>query len=87
MGVGRTWEKRNLRFGIALPAYSMLGCRGKLCGRVVGVGFGGYAQGNFFFAGLLGASFAVNVDWLGGSSEILPGGLAAMAVAGPVVRW
>lgn len=87
VGAGRAWENGSLRFGVALPAYSMLACRGKLCGRVVGTGFGGYAQGNYFFASLLGVSLGVNVDWLGGSSEILPGGLAAMVVAGPVVRW
>jgi hypothetical protein len=35
----------------------------------------------------LGVSVSANVDWIGGRSRVLPGGLAAMIVAGPVLRW
>lgn len=48
---------------------------------------GGQAQASLYFTGPLGAAVSVNVDWVGGSSLILPGGVAAMIVAGPVLRW
>lgn len=87
VGAGYGWEKGNFTVGVAFPAYLMPACRGKLCARVAGVGLGGYGQGAFFFAGPLGVSLSVNVDWLEGKSLSLRGGPAAMAVAGPVVRW
>ncbi len=86
-GVGRAWEKGNFNLGIALPTYVFPACYGKLCGLVGGVGLGAYAQADFFWLGPLGLSLRINVDWLGGRSLSLPGSLAAMGVAGPVVQW
>jgi hypothetical protein len=56
-------------------------------GRVVGVAPGGHAQVDTYFAGPLGVTVSGNMDWIGGRSAVLPGGIAAMLVAGPVLRW
>jgi hypothetical protein len=73
--------------GPSLSIYSVTTCGLTLCGRVVGVAPGGHAQTDVYFAGPLGVSVSANVDWIGGSSLVLPGGLAVMVVAGPVLRW
>jgi hypothetical protein len=36
--------------------------------------------------GKLGVA-APELDWVGGDSLVLPGGVAAMVVVGPVIRW
>jgi hypothetical protein len=77
----------NVSLGPSFSVYSMPGCGLRLCGRVVGVAPGGHAQANLYFAGPLGVSVSANVDWVGGTSRVLPGGLAAMVMAGPVLRW
>ncbi len=58
-----------------------------LCGSVVGVALGGNAQADVFLAGPLGVSVSANAAWVGGRSLVLPGGVAVMVVAGPVLRW
>jgi hypothetical protein len=35
----------------------------------------------------MGVSVRANIDWVGGRSLVLPGGVAAMVTAGPVLRW
>lgn len=85
--VGYAWGKGDIQVGPSFAAYYMPACRNKLCGIVAGAGIGADLQLNYFFIGPVGVSVSGNVDWLGGDSLILPGGLAAMAVAGPVVRW
>lgn len=86
--IGYAWEKVNLSAGPSLSVYSMPACGVTLlCGRVVGVAPGGHAQGEVYFAGPLGLSVSANLDWIGGRSLVLPGGIVAMAVAGPVLRW
>lgn len=85
--LGAAWEKGNFSVGPALSFYSMPTCRNTLCGRVVGLSPGVHAQASAYFAGPLGVSVSATVDWLVGSSLILPGGVAATVVAGPVVRW
>lgn len=85
--LGYTWGNGDIRGGASFTAYFMPACRNKLCGVVAGVGVGADLQLNYFFVGPAGVSVSGNVDWLGGDSLILPGGVAAMAVAGPVVRW
>lgn len=78
----------HLSAGPSLSVYSMTACSAaSLCGRVVGLSPGGYVQANLYFAGPLGVSVSAGVDWLGGSSLVLPGGVAAMVIAGPVLRW
>ncbi|MEP7122996.1 MAG: hypothetical protein ABJE95_18860 [Byssovorax sp.] len=85
--IGYAWQDGDLSAGPSLSIYSMVACGAKLCGRVAGLAPGGHAQVNVFFYGALGVSASVDVDWVGGRSLVLPGGVAAMVVAGPVIRW
>lgn len=85
--IGYAWDAGNLSIGPTLSVYSMSVCSAVLCGRVVGVGPGGHAQLNVYFAGSFGVSVSANLDWLGGASPLLPGNVAAMVFAGPVFRW
>jgi hypothetical protein len=87
VAIGYTWEKGNFSAGPSLSLYSMPACGVTLCGRIAGVAPGAHAQTNVYVAGPLGVSVSANVDWVGGRSLVLPGGVAAMVVAGPVLRW
>ena len=84
---GYAWTSGNLSVGPSLSIYAMPACADGWCGRVVGVGPGGHAQMNVYFAGPLGVSVSANLGWLGGVSLVLPGSMAAMVIAGPVFRW
>ena len=70
-----------------MAIYSMTTCGFTLCGHVDGVAVGGQAQVNMYLAGPLGLSVSAELDWVGGDSLVLPGGVATMIVAGPVIRW
>lgn len=87
VSIGYASDTANFIAGPSFSLYNMQACGLSLCGRVVGVAPGGHAQADVYFAGPLGASVSVNVNWIGGSSLVLPGGLALMVVAGPVLRW
>jgi hypothetical protein len=85
--LGYATETASLSVGPSISFYSMPACNAaSLCSRVAGVSPGGYAHASFYFAGPLGASVSASIDWVGGSSSVLPGGVAAMIVAGPVLR-
>jgi hypothetical protein len=73
--------------GPSFAIYSMTTCGQTLCGRVVGVALGGHAQADVYVAGPLGVSVSANADWVGGSSLVIPSGVAVMVLAGPVLRW
>lgn len=86
--LGYAAEHMNVSAGPSLSVYSMPACNaGSLCARVVGLSPGIHAQANIYFAGPLGVTVSAGLDWIGGSSRVLPGGTAAMIVAGPVLRW
>jgi hypothetical protein len=88
VAIGYASEKVNASAGPSFSIYSMSACSVTLlCGPVVGVALGGHAQADVYFAGPLGVSVSGNVDWLGGRSRVLPSSVAAMVVAGPVLRW
>lgn len=80
--IGYAWDNGNLSASPSLSIYSMPACGVDLCGRVVGLSPGGHAQANVYFAGPWGVSVSANLDWIGGKSLVLPGGVAAMVVAG-----
>lgn len=86
VGIGRAWPSADLSGGLTLPSYIMPTCHGKLCGRVWGFGIGAYLQANWWL-GPAGLSASFNLDWVSGRSLLLPSSLAAMGVAGPMVRW
>lgn len=85
--LGYTSDKANIALGPSVSIYSIPACGISLCGRVVGLAPGGQAHANVYLAEPLGLSFSAHIDWIGGSSLVLPGGLAAMFIAGPVLRW
>jgi hypothetical protein len=87
VSIGYASEKVTFSAGPSLSIYSMSACGVTLCGRVGGVAPGGRAQTSYYFAGPLGVSLSGSVDWIGGRSFVLPGGVAAMVVVGPVLRW
>ena len=84
--IGYASKGGNFSAGPSLSIYSMPACGATLCGRVVGLSAGGHMQADVYFAEPLGVSVSADVDWIGGSSRVLPGGVAAMVVAGPVFR-
>lgn len=85
--IGYVSEDREYSVGPSISFYSMPACGLTLCGRVAGVAPGAHVQTSIYFAGPLGVSVSANVDWVGGKSLVLPGGIAAMVVVGPVFRW
>jgi len=85
--VGYAFEKLDFSLGPSISAYSTPACGNTLCGRVIGLAPGGHAQVNMYVVGSLGVSMRASVDWVGGRSLVLPGGVAAMVTAGPVLRW
>jgi len=85
--VGYAWDSVNVSLGPSLALYTMPACSPAACTRVVGIGLGGHARVSFYFAGPLGLALWGGVDWIGGSSVILPGGVVATIAAGPLVRW
>lgn len=85
--VGYIWGAGNFSIGPSLSIYSVPSCSAELCGRVVGIGPGGHAQMNVYFAGPVGVSASANLDWIDGASLVLPANVAVMVIAGPVIRW
>jgi hypothetical protein len=88
IAVGYASQNANFSAGPSFSIYSVPACSSSfLCGRVVGVAPGGHAQVDVYLTGPLGVSVSGNVDWVGGNSLVLPGGVAVTVVAGPVFRW
>jgi hypothetical protein len=87
VAVGYAWKDGDFSAGPSLAIYFMPACGDTLCGRVAGTAVGGHAQANAYIAGPLGVSAMATVDWVGGSSLVLPGQVSAVVVAGPVLRW
>jgi hypothetical protein len=85
--LGFATETLSLSAGPAFSLYSMPACNAaSRCSRVVGLAPGGYLHAALF-AGPVGLSVSGSLEWVGGRSDVLPGGVAAMVVAGPVLRW
>ncbi|XXY44358.1 hypothetical protein WME91_30565 [Sorangium sp. So ce269] len=85
--IGYAWKNGNVSAGPSVAFYFVPACGVSLCGRVIGMAVGGHAQTNAYVAGPLGVSVSVNVNWIGGTSMVLPGYVSIVAVAGPVFRW
>jgi hypothetical protein len=85
--LGYAFEKGQLSLGPSLSFYSIPACNSAVCARVAGFSPGVYAQANAYFAERLGVSVSGNVDWIAGSGGALLGGVVAMVVAGPILRW
>ncbi|WP_438019859.1 hypothetical protein WMF18_12665 [Sorangium sp. So ce315] len=85
--LGYGWENGDFSAGPSVAIYFMPACGSALCGHVAGVAVGAHAQTNAYVAGPLGVSVSANVDWVGGSSLVLPGHVSVLVVVGPVLRW
>lgn len=87
IALGYSWENGDLSAGPSVAVYFMPACGRTMCGHVAGMAAGAHAQTNAYVAGPLGVSVSANVDWVGGSSLVLPGYVSVLVVAGPVLRW
>jgi len=85
--IGYASKTRNVGLGPSLSIYSMIVCGIVICQRVVGVAPGGHAQIDWYLTERMGISVSGNLDWAGGSSRVLPGGLVVMVTAGPILRF
>lgn len=84
--VGYAIKDARFMLGPSLTIYSIPACGARVCGPVIGIAPGGRAQADYYLTGPLGVSITASVDWIGGSSLVLPGGIAGMVVAGPIFR-
>jgi hypothetical protein len=85
--LGYAMKTVNISLGPSLSIYSMPACGIVICSRVVGIAPGGHAQTDWYFAEPLGVSVSANLDWAGGGSRVLPGGVVVMVTAGPILRF
>lgn len=85
--VGYSTSMMDLSGGPSISLYSMASCRNLLCGRANGLAVGGHVEASFFLLGPFGLSASASVDWITGGSLVMSEGIAAMIVAGPVIRW
>ena len=84
---GLVWRSGNLNFGPSFAVFSMPACGITLCARLNGVAPGGTVHGSWYFAEPFGVSARLNVDWITGFGNVLPPGVVAVIVVGPVFRW
>lgn len=84
---GLVWRAGDIFLGPSFGIFSMPMCGGTLCARLTGVGPGGTVQASVYFAGPLGISARLNVDWVSGFGNVLPPSWIAVVVAGPVFHW
>ncbi|MEO7330655.1 MAG: hypothetical protein ABI193_18920, partial [Minicystis sp.] len=87
LALGYASESFDLSAGPSLSFYYLPLCATSYCGRVVGLSPGAALQVHGYFAGPLGLSLSAAVSWVGGASFLLPGGVSATVIAGPVLRW
>ncbi|WP_437665647.1 hypothetical protein [Sorangium sp. So ce1182] len=87
VALGYGWKNVDLSAGPSVAIYFMPACGSTLCGHVAGMAAGVHAQTNAYIAGALGVSVSANVDWIGGSSLVIPGYVSVLVVVGPVLRW
>lgn len=87
VAIGYAWKSGDVSAGPSAAIYLMPACGDTLCGRIAGTAVGGHAQTNAYVAEPFGVSVSADVDWIGGSSRVLPGHVSMTVVAGPVLRW
>lgn len=87
VGVGYSWKSFDVDVAGSLSAYWMHACGTSLCGRVLGLAPGVRTKVSYFPLDWSGVAVTADVGWYGGSSLVLPGGMAATIVFGPVARW
>lgn len=73
--------------GGSATAYRIVACGVEVCGPVLGIAVGAHARIDYSIKGPLGLSASGGVDWFGGRSAALPGGLAVTITVGPSVTF
>lgn len=73
--------------GAMLAAYRLPICGDRLCGVVVGLAPGAFAEVDVFLRRFVGMSARGTVAWSGGQSLVPSDEVAWSLVTGPVVRW
>lgn len=85
--IGLSWRAGDICFGPSFGLFSVPMCGGALCARLTGMAPGVTAEGSYYFAGPFGVSARLNIDWITGFGNVLPPGVLAVVVAGPVFHW
>jgi hypothetical protein len=86
--LGYATEKVSFGAGPSLSIYLLPACNaGMTCGRALGISPGGHAQASWYIGERFGLTMSGSVGWVGGTSGPLHDGIAAMLVAGPLLRW
>lgn len=85
--IGYGWKDGSFTVGPSLAGYDMPACNEQGCLRIWGISPGALAQLSVYLAGPLGLSASASVNWFDQNNAVLPGGVMATLVAGPVLRW
>lgn len=86
VSVGFAWDGGEIGVGPSLAVFSVPVCGQSLCARLNGLTAGGGVQASAYFAGFLGASARLDVEWMNGAGDVVPASIVAVLVAGPVFR-
>ena len=86
VALGYAWKSGRFSIGPSLAIYSVPACGREWCDRLSGLAPGLGGRLDYYLVGPFGISVSTNVDWLTGST-VLPAGVAATVLAGPLLRW
>ncbi|MBK8259518.1 MAG: hypothetical protein IPK82_43530 [Polyangiaceae bacterium] len=86
VAIGYAWKNGTFKIGPSLVVYSTPVCGLLQCARLAGISPGLATHVDYYFSDSLGVAASATVDWLTGS-VVLPAGIAASVLVGPVLRW
>lgn len=86
IAIGYARRDGSLSIGPSVAIYSVPACGRSLCARLKGASPGAMARVDYYFSGSFGVSASATVDWLAGS-VVLPAGVAATVLVGPLLTW
>lgn len=87
IGGGFSTDRFMMAAGGLLAIYRIPTCGVRLCGPVLGIGPGGFAQLDIFVKPPFGFTARGTVAWYGGASLVPSNDLAWSATTGPILRW
>lgn len=87
VGGGFSTAHLTMTAGGLLAIYRIPTCGVRLCGAVLGVGPGGFAQLDIFVKPPFGITARGTLAWYGGASLVPSDDLAWSATTGPILRW
>lgn len=86
VAIGYAWKTGTFSLGPSLAVYSVAACGPQWCDRLSGLAPGATAHLAYYLPGPFGVSASATLDWLTGSA-VLPAGVAATVLVGPLLRW